>query len=95
MQSSTYYKNRYGDTYFWHPIDENTYEFKMQGDDLLGHCRMGFKVSDEEKVDYTDLLFFDPSGGPFVDYVTIIDGRKVCHIEHHNGRFYVEVSDEK
>tara|TARA_Y100000389_G_C17035841_1_gene305722 strand:+ start:185 stop:466 length:282 start_codon:yes stop_codon:yes gene_type:complete len=93
MQSSTYYTNRYGDPYFWHPVDENTYEFKMP-ERLQAHCRMGFKLSDEERVDYTDLSFFDPSGGPFVDYDTVIDGKKVCHIEWHSGSFYVEVCDE-
>ena len=93
MKSSTYYKNRYGDMYFWHPIDENTYEFKMFGN-ILEHCRMGFKINDEEQIDHTDLAFFDPSGGPFVDYHTEIDGKKVCHIEQHNKCFYVEVSDE-
>ena len=93
MQSSTYYTNRYGDQYFWHPINENTYEFKTVGN-FTEHCRMGFKVSDEERVDYTDLLFFDPSGGPFVDYATVIDDRKMCHIEWHSGSFYVEVCDE-
>ena len=94
MKSSTYYTNRYGDQYFWHPIDEDVYEFKMEGESA-DYARLGFKVSDEEKLDYTDLSFFDPSGGPFVDYATEIDGRKVCHIELHNGCFYVEVSNEK
>ena len=94
MESSTYYTNRYGDQYFWHPVDENTYEFKMSGISL-DYARMGFKISEEEKVDYTDLAFFDPSGGPYVDYGTRIDGRKVCHIENHNGCFFVEVTDEE
>lgn len=93
MKSSTYYTNRYGDQYFWHPIDEDVYEFKMDGKSA-DYARVGFKVIDEEKVDYTDLLFFDPSGGPFVDCTTIIDDRRVCHIEKHNGRFYVEVTNE-
>jgi hypothetical protein len=29
-----------------------------------------------------------------VDYATVIDNRKVCHIEWHSGAFYVEVCDE-
>lgn len=93
MKSSTYYTNRYGDEYFWHPVDENTYEFKMSGQSI-DYVTVGFKRMDEDAIDYTDLRCFDPSGGPFVDYETEIDGRKVCHIEKHSGSFYVEVCDE-
>ena len=59
----------------------------------LDYATIGFKRMEEDGADYTDLRCFDPSGGPFVDYETTIDGRRVCHIEKHNGSFYVEVSN--
>ena len=92
MRSFTLYKNRYDDEYHWHPVDDNTYELRMEGKSIE-YATVGFKRMEEDEIDYTDLRCFEPSGGPFIDYETVIDGRRVCHIEKHNGSFYVEVSN--
>lgn len=92
MRSFTLYKNRYDDEYHWHPVDDNTYELRMEGKSIE-YATVGFKHMEGNEIDYTDLRCFEPSGGPFVDYETTIDGRRVCHIEKHNGSFYVEVSN--
>ena len=92
MKSFTLYKNRYDDEYHWHPVDDNTYELRMTGKSIES-ATVGFKRMEEDEIDYTDLRCFEPSGGPFIDYETVIDGRRVCHIEKHNGSFYVEVNN--
>ena len=63
MKSSTLYTNRYGDEYYWHPVDDNVYELRMSGSSL-DYATIGFKRMEEDGIDYTDLRCFDPSGGP-------------------------------
>lgn len=54
-------KNRYGDTYNFVKINNNTYT--ITGD--LKYWRFGGKEG-QQSVDYNDLGFVDPSGGPFI-----------------------------
>lgn len=56
-------KNRYGDEYYFGRIAENRFQFVM---DDLKYCRYGGKEGQDE-MDFSDLGFFDPSGGPFVE----------------------------
>ena len=47
MKSSTLYTNRYGDEYYWHPVDDNVYELRMSGSSL-DYATIGFKRMEED-----------------------------------------------
>lgn len=80
-------KNRYGDEYHFEPVNENTYTIK--GD--LKYWRYGGKEG-QEKMDYSDLGFVDPSGGPFIEVGMKIEGRKITKISAAgNDDIYFEV----
>lgn len=68
-------KNRYGDEYSFVKVDDNTYT--IVGD--LNHWRYGGREG-QEKWDWDDLSFVDPSGGPFIQLGASIDGRKIKRI---------------
>lgn len=68
-------KNRYGNEYWFEPVGEN--KFRICGD--LNYWRYGGKEG-EPGVNYNDLGFVDPSGGPFITAGYGIDGRKVVNI---------------
>lgn len=57
-------RNRNGTEYSWKKVEENTYKFEMNGVDI-NWCRYGGQEG-AMTVDYNDLGFFDPSGGPFI-----------------------------
>jgi len=81
-------KNRYGIEYNFEKISSNVYE--ISGD--LKHWRYGGKEG-EQYVDYSDLGFVDPQGGPFIEPGYIIDERKVeriMRLENGNLLFIVE-----
>lgn len=58
---SKVYQNRYGADYWFEPLDNGAYKFCMSETEMA-HCRMGADASG----DFTNLSFFDPSGGPFI-----------------------------
>ncbi len=80
-------KNRYGDTYCFEKVSENIYTIK--GD--LKYWRYGGREGQAE-LDFSDLGFVDPSGGPFIEIGMKIDGRKVKKISVvANDDIYFEV----
>jgi hypothetical protein len=68
-------RNRYGDEYQFERVNDNTYTVK--GD--LKYWRFGGRQG-QEKMDFTDLGFVDPSGGPFIAVGASIEGRKIVRI---------------
>lgn len=79
-------RNRYGDEYQFVRIDQNTYT--IEGD--LKYCRYGGQEG-QEHVDYSNLGFVDPSGGPFISTGYKIEGRTVVHISADNDRILFKV----
>jgi len=58
------YKNRYGVEYGFELIEPGLYRFNMDPKEMQ-FCRFGGKPN-QEGIDNSDLGFFDPSGGPFI-----------------------------
>jgi hypothetical protein len=79
-------KNRYGDEYAFEKIDENTYT--IVGD--LKYWRYGGKEG-QDQMDFNDLGFVDPSGGPFIATGHVIEGRKVNRIRAMGEQLFFEV----
>lgn len=80
--------NRYGDIYNFHQINENN--FTIAGD--LKHWRYGGKEGDDG-LDYDDLGFVDPSGGPFLAPGMKIEGRVIKRISVIGTEVFFEVED--
>lgn len=68
-------KNRYGDEYSFKKINDNTYT--IVGD--LKYWRYG-GLEGQEFLDYDNLGFVDPSGGPFIEIGSVIEGRRISRI---------------
>ena len=81
-------KNRYGEEYEFKKIDENTYT--IVGD--LKYWRYGGREG-QEKMDFNDLGFVDPSGGPFISVGYTIEGRKVNRIRAVGEQLFFEVEN--
>jgi hypothetical protein len=79
-------KNRYGDEYTFEKVNENTYT--IVGD--LKYWRYGGREGQPE-MDFSDLGFVDPSGGPFVSIGYQIEGRKVNRIRALGEQLFFEV----
>ncbi len=80
-------KNRYGDEYTFNKVSDNIYT--IVGD--LKYWRYGGREG-QEQMDFSDLGFVDPSGGPFISVGSISDGRKVTKISVvANDDIYFEV----
>jgi hypothetical protein len=79
-------RNRYGDEYSFEKVDENTYTITGN----LKHWRCGGK-DDENTINYGDLGFVDPSGGPFISKGYLIEGRKVVRIAMVGEKIYFDV----
>lgn len=79
-------RNRYGDEYSFNKVDENTYT--IVGD--LKYWRYGCKEGQSE-MDFSDLGFVDPSGGPFIDIGYPIEGRFVKRIRSLDESIFFEV----
>ncbi len=79
-------KNRYGDKYNFEKVSENVYT--IVGD--LKYWRYGGREGQPE-MDFTDLGFVDPSGGPFIELGMRIDGRKIVNISAKEDNIYFEV----
>lgn len=71
-------KNRHGVEYCFVKYEDNLYRFNMD-EEGMNYMRVGGK-EDQEGIDYNDIGFFDPSGGPFVAV-----GSKIYWDEIHNG----------
>lgn len=68
-------KNRYGDVYSFVKESEDT--FRITGD--LKHWRFAGREG-QQQMDFNDLGFVDPSGGPFIELGMQLDGRKIVRI---------------
>ena len=68
------YKNRYGDEYWYQPVAGG---FTIEGD--LSYWRFGGKEG-QEGLNYEDLGFVDPSGGPFIEVGMEINGQTIKRI---------------
>jgi hypothetical protein len=79
-------KNRHGDEYNFKKVDENLYQ--IVGD--LKYWRYGGNDG-EDGIDYGNLGFVDPSGGPFISRGYMIEGRKVIRIAVSGDKIYFEV----
>jgi len=79
-------RNRYGNEYTFEKIDKNTYT--IVGD--LKYWRYGGQDG-QESIDYSNLGFVDPSGGPFISVGYLIEGRKVVRISALGEKIYFGV----
>lgn len=80
-------KNRYGNEYRYEKVNENTYTIVGE----LSYWRYGGKEGQSE-MDFSDLGFVDPSGGPFIAVGGTIEGRKIKKISVvANDDIYFEV----
>ena len=68
------YKNRYGDVYWYQPV---TGGYTVEGD--LAYWRFGGKEG-QKGLNYEDLGFVDPSGGPFIQVGMEINGKTIKRI---------------
>lgn len=79
-------RNRYGVEYSFQPVSENTYTIKG----ALEYWRYGGQEG-QERIDYDNLGFVDPSGGPFIGIGSKIEGRKVVRIRVDGDTIYFDV----
>lgn len=80
-------KNRYGVEYNFQQTSENI--FTIEGD--LKYWRYGGREG-QERMDFSDLGFVDPSGGPFIEIGMKIEGRKINKISvTADNKIYFEV----
>jgi hypothetical protein len=79
-------KNRYGNEYNYEKIDENTYTIVGE----LSYWRYGGREGQNE-MDFSDLGFVDPSGGPFIAVGGSIEGRKINRIRAVGEQLFFEV----
>lgn len=68
-------KNRYGDEYEFKKVNDDTYTIVGS----LNYWRYGGREG-QQQMDFNDLGFVDPSGGPFIQLGASIDGRKIKRI---------------
>lgn len=79
-------RNRYGVEYSFEKINENTYTIVGK----LDYWRYGGQDG-REFIDYNNLGFVDPSGGPFITTGGIINGRKIVRISLVAEQLHFEV----
>ena len=79
-------KNRYGVEYSFEPVSDNTYTIVG----ALEYWRYGGREG-QERMDFNDLGFVDPSGGPFIELGMKIEGRKIQRIRAEGEQILFEV----
>jgi len=79
-------KNRHGNEYHFEKVDDSVYT--IVGD--LDYWRYGGREG-QPNIDWNDLGFVDPSGGPFIGLGSLIDGRKITRIRVENEKILFEV----
>jgi hypothetical protein len=79
-------RNRHGDVYSFEPVEPHVYKFVGK----LDYCRMG-AVEGQQAVDYNNLGFFDPSGGPFVAVGGLLNGCEIVKIASTETGIYITV----
>jgi hypothetical protein len=81
-------KNRNGIEYNFIKVNENTFQFEMKESEMQ-YCRYG-GLEGQERLDYNNLGFFDPSGGPFIGVGGKIFGKTISRIFLENEKIYME-----
>lgn len=81
-------KNRYGDEYDFVKVDDNTYTIVGS----LNYWRYGGREG-QPQMDFNDLGFVDPSGGPFISLGYKIEGKAVKRIRAEGENIYFEVDN--
>lgn len=79
-------RNRYGVEYTFEKVADNTYTIKG----ALEYWRYGGQEG-QDRIDYDNLGFVDPSGGPFIGIGYMIEGRKVTRIRSRDEQLLFEV----
>ena len=79
-------RNRYGDEFSFEKINDNTYTIVGN----LKYWRYGGQDG-EDSIDYGNLGFVDPSGGPFISPGYLIENRKVVKISMAGEQLHFEV----
>jgi hypothetical protein len=79
-------RNRYGNEYTFEKVDENTYTIVGE----LSYWRYGGREGQNE-MDFSDLGFVDPSGGPFISIGYPIEGRFIKRIRAVGEQLFFEV----
>lgn len=79
-------RNRHGDEYSFQKVNDNTYT--IAGD--LKYWRYGGQEG-QDRIDYDNLGFVDPSGGPFIGIGYRIEGRKIVRIRSSDEQLLFEV----
>lgn len=79
-------RNRYGVEYHFEPVSDNTYT--IEGD--LDYWRYGAREG-QDGMDWSDLEFVDPSGGPFISIGAKIEGREIVRIYLKDEKIFFEV----
>lgn len=79
-------RNRNGVEYRFERVSDNTYTIKG----ALEYWRYGGQEG-QDYVDYNNLGFVDPSGGPFIGIGSMIEGRKVVRIRSSDDQLLFEV----
>lgn len=79
-------RNRNGNEYSFQPVTESTYTIVGE----LNYWRYG-GLEGQDRLDYSNLGFVDPSGGPFIGLGYKIEGRKVVRIRVVFDTIYFDV----
>jgi hypothetical protein len=79
-------RNRYGVEYHFEKVNDNTYTITGN----LDYWRYGGHDG-QERIDFTDLGFVDPSGGPFISVGSKIENQEIVRISVENNRILFEV----
>lgn len=79
-------RNRYGVEYTFAKVADNIYTIKG----ALEYWRYGGQEG-QDRIDYDNLGFVDPSGGPFISIGYMIEGRKVTRIRVRDEQLLFEV----
>jgi len=87
MSNDIVMKSRYGDVRAFIHVEDNLYKFEGK----TFYSRMGGKEN-TDTVDYNDLGFFDPDGGPFISEGFPIGNKKVTRIMSKEDGIYFEVA---
>ena len=74
--------NRYDGEYIFDQVSDNAYEIVALNEKMIwcmSYCRIG-KKENANTLDYSDLEFIDPDGGPFISHGFSIGDKKVKKI---------------
>lgn len=79
-------RNRHGEIYHFELVEPNVYKYVGN----TSYCRMG-ALEGQDGIDYNNLGFFDPSGGPFVAVGDMLNGQQIVKIASTQDGIYITV----